>query len=322
MWEGALYESPSPYEEHIDDTRAEAETGTPSAEDLKFAGSERSSGTYAPNDGNSDIKTMKINKKEERICCQSISTWVTKSQERISFMKCNRELDAKPYATGAETDTYERYCLREVRTFPSVPFNSETPSRACLSLTGHNTSLTRTQCPLQPGCNAGALLEGKLIQCDHPESKSASLPYNNFGELYLRPNASSVYPNHTTSSNDKEAVDILPHCYAISETSGQNNPSDATDTTNPGCNALENYCAREFCNEVPLKSGQNCLFYISQMSPFKEDEGNSSILNSPDQKHNERKDSWTEDRQYEGGDSEIGNNEVVKTNASFKSYFN
>ncbi|KAM3835814.1 kinase non-catalytic C-lobe domain-containing protein 1 [Vipera latastei] len=49
----------------------------------------------------------------------------------------------------------------------------------------------------------------------------------------------------------------------------------------------------------------------TQMSPFKEDEGNSSILSSPDEKHNERKDSWTEDRQYEGGDSEIGNNECV-----------
>ncbi|XP_039193395.1 kinase non-catalytic C-lobe domain-containing protein 1 isoform X3 [Crotalus tigris] len=242
MWEETLYENPSPYEERLDDTRTEAETRTPSPEDLMFARNENSSGTYAPNDRNSDIKSMKINKKEERVCCQSISTWVTKSQERSGSMKYNRELDAKPYATGVETDTFERYCLRKVRTFPTVSFNSETPSRACLSFIGHNTSLTRTQCQLQPGCNESAMLEGKLIQCDHPESKSASLPHNNFGELYLSPDTSSVYPNHMTSSNDKEAVDILPYCYAVSETSGQNNPSDATDETNPGCNALENYC--------------------------------------------------------------------------------
>ncbi|KAL7990495.1 hypothetical protein Chor_013925 [Crotalus horridus] len=315
MWEETLYESPSPYEERLDDTRTEAETRTPSPEDLMFARNENSSGTYAPNDRNSDIKSMKINKKEERVCCQSISTWVTKSQERNGSMKYNRELDAKPYATGVETDTFERYCLRKVRIFPTVSFNSETPSRACLSFIGHNTSLTRMQCQLQPGCNESAMLEGKLIQCDHPESKSASLPHNNFGELYLSPDTSSVYPNHMTSSNDKEAVDILPYCYAVSETSGQNNPSDATDETNPGCNVLENYCVREFCNEVPLKSGQNCLFYINKMSPtfmaFKE-ECNLSMLRSSDEKHTERKDCWTEDRQYEGGDSEIGNNEYGK----------
>lgn len=323
IWEGTFYESPSPNEERPEDNLAR--TRTPSPEDLKFARSESSSGTYAPNDGNSDVKTMKINKKEERVCCQSISTWVTKSQERNSFMKRNKELDAKPYATRAERDTFEKYCLRKIRTFPNVPFNSETHSRACLSFIGHHTSLTRKPCQLQPGCTEDTILEGTLIQCDHPESKSASLPHINFGELCLSPNTSSVYPNHMTSSDDKEAVDIFPYRYAISEISGQNNPSDAIDETSPECNALENCCVREFLNEAPLKSGQNCLFYINKMSPtfmaFKEDGCKSSMLSS-EEKHSERKDCWTEDRQYGDGDSEMRNNEVAKTNPSFKNYFN
>ncbi|ETE70601.1 Protein very KIND, partial [Ophiophagus hannah] len=313
IWEETFYENLSPYEDCPGDNLAK--TRTPSPEDLKFARSESSSGTYAPNDGNSDGKTMKINKKKEKVCCQSISTWVTKSQERNSFMKHNKELDANPYATGAERDTFERYCLRKIRTFPNVPFNSETHSRACLSFIGHHTSLTRKQCQLQPGCTEDTLLEGTLIECDHPESKSASLPHNNFGEFCLSPNTSSVYPNHMTSSDDKEAVDIFPYRCAVSETSGQNNPSYATEETNTGRNALENCCVSEFRNEAPLKSGQNCLFYINKMSPtfmaFKEDGCKSSMLSSPKEKHSERKDCWTEDRQYDDGDSEIGNNECV-----------
>ncbi|KAG8135453.1 hypothetical protein E2320_008480, partial [Naja naja] len=286
IWEGTFYENP-PDEECPGDTLAK--TRTPSPEDLKFARSESSSGTYAPNDGNSDVKTMKINKKKERVCCQSISTWVTKSQERNSFMKCNKELDANPYATRAERDTFERYCLRKIRTFPNVPFNSETHSRACLSFIGHHTSL-------QPGCTEDTLLEGTLIQCDHPESKSASLPHNNFGEFCLSPNTSSVYPNHMTSSDDKEAVDIFPYRCAVSETSGQNNPSHTTEETNTGHNALENCCVSEFHNEAPLKSGQNCLFYINKMSPtfmaFKEDGYKSSMLSSPEEKHNSSDNIW------------------------------
>ncbi|XP_026566322.1 kinase non-catalytic C-lobe domain-containing protein 1 [Pseudonaja textilis] len=310
IWEGTFYENPSPYEDCPGDNLAK--TRTPSPEDLKFARSESSSGTDAPNDGNSDVKTMKINKRKERVCCQSISTWVTKSQERNSFMKRNKELDANPYATGAEGDTFERYCLRKIRTFPNVPFNSETHSRACLSFTGHHTSLTRKQYQLQPGCTEDTLLEGTLIQCDHPESKSASLPHNNFGEFCLSPNTSSVNPNY---SDDKEPVDIFPYRCAVSETSGQNNPSHATEETNTGQNALENCCVSEFRNETPLKSGQNCLFYINKMSPtfmaFKEDGRKSSMLSSPEETHRERKDCWNEDRQYDDGDSEIGNNECV-----------
>ncbi|XP_070608533.1 kinase non-catalytic C-lobe domain-containing protein 1 isoform X2 [Erythrolamprus reginae] len=308
IWERTFYESPSPNEECPDDNLGK--TGTPSSEDLKFARSESSSATYAPNDGNSDIKTMKINKKEERVCCQSISTWVTKSQERNSFMKRNKELDAKPYATGAERDAFERYCLRKIRTFPNVPFNSETHSGACLSFIGHHTSLTRKPCELQPGCTEDTLLEGTLIQCDHPESKPASLPHNNFGELCLSPNTFSVYPNHMTSSDDKEAVDIFPYCYTISENSGQNNPPDAIS---PECNGLENCHVKEFLNEAPLESGQNYLFSINKMSPtFKEGGCKSSMLSSPEEKHSEGKDCWIEDRQYDDGDSEMINNEYGK----------
>ncbi|XP_070801718.1 kinase non-catalytic C-lobe domain-containing protein 1 [Pituophis catenifer annectens] len=313
IWEGTFYESPSPNEERPDNNLAK--TRTPSPEDLKFARSECSSGTYASNDGNGDVKTMKINKKEERVCCQSISTWVTKSQERNSFMKHNKELDAKPYATGAERDTFERYCLRKIRTFPNVPFNSETYSRACLSFIGNHISPTRKPCQGQPGCTEDTILEGTLIQCDHPESKSESLPHNNFGELCLSPNTSSVYPNHMTSSDDKEAVDIFSYRYTISETSGQNNLSDATDETSPECKALENCGVREFLNEAPLKSGQNSLFYINKMSPafmaFKEDGCKSTMLSSPEETHSEGKDSWIEDRQDDDGDSEMRNNECV-----------
>lgn len=320
IWEGTFYESPSPNEERPDDNLAK--TRIPSPEDLKFARSECSSGAYVLNDGNGDVKTMKINKKEERVCCQSISTWVTKSQERNSFMK-HKELDAKPYATGAGRDTFEKYCLRKIRTFPNVPFNSETYSRACLSFIEHHTSPTRKPCQVQPGCTENTILEGTLIRCDHPESKSTSLPHNNFGELCLSPNTSSLYPNHMTSSDDKEAVDIFPYRYTISETSGQNNLLDATS---PECKALENCGVREILNEAPLKSGQNSLFYINKMSPtfmaFKEDGCKSTMLSSPEEKHSERKDCWIEDRQDDDEDSEMRNNEVAKTNPSFKNYFN
>ncbi|XP_032087595.1 kinase non-catalytic C-lobe domain-containing protein 1-like [Thamnophis elegans] len=306
IWEGTFYESPLPNEERPDDNVAK--TRTASAEESTFARSESFRGPYAPNDVNSDLKTMKLNKKEERVCCQSISTWVTKSQERNSFTKRNKELDAKPHATGAERDSFERYCLRKIRTFPNVPFNSETHSRACLSFIGHQASLTRKPCQLHPG---DTILEGPLIQCDHPESKSASLLHNNFGELCLSPNTSPGYPNHMTSSDDREAVDIFPCCYAISETSDQNNPADETS---PECNALENCRVREFRSEAPLKSGQNCLFYINKMSPTfmasKEDGCNSSVLSSPEEKRSERTDCWAEDREYDDGDSETRNNEV------------
>ncbi|KAM6442336.1 kinase non-catalytic C-lobe domain-containing protein 1 isoform 1-T1 [Liasis olivaceus] len=313
LWEGKFYEGISPYEECTDDNLTK--NRIPSPEDLKSARSKSSSGIYALNDRNSDIKTMKINQKEERFCCQSISTWVTKSQERNSIIKCNKELDAKPYATRVERDTFEKHGLKKVRTFPKVPLNSETDPRTFLSFVEDNTSLTRKQCQLQPSNNEDTTLEGKLSQCDQHGSKAASLsgPNNNLGELCLSPNASSVYLNHMTSSGDKEAVDFFPYHYAISETSGKTNVSDTADEASLGCNVLENYHVQEYCNEASQKSGQNCLLHINKKSStfmeFKENGHNSSMLSSPEEKYSERKDCWTEDRQYEDRDSEIRNNE-------------
>ncbi|XP_063162644.1 kinase non-catalytic C-lobe domain-containing protein 1 [Candoia aspera] len=312
MWEGKFYESISPYQECTDDNLTK--NRTPSPDDLKSARNESSSGINALNDRNSDIKTMII-KKEERFCCQSISTWVTKSQERNSVIKCNKELDAKPYATGMERDTFEKHSLRKLRTFPKVPFNIETDSRTFLSFIGHNTSLTRKQYQLHSSNNEDTMLEGKSSQFDQAGSKAASLlgPNNNLGELCLSPNAFSMYPNHMTSSGDKEAVEFFPYRYAISETSGKNNVSDAADETSPGCNLLEPYCVREFCNEAAQKSSQNCLLRVNKKSStfmaFKENGCNSSMPSSPEERHSERKDGWSEDRQYEDRDSEIRNNE-------------
>ncbi|KAH0623632.1 hypothetical protein JD844_006586 [Phrynosoma platyrhinos] len=319
LWKRQDNQNISPYEQCTDENLRE--NSSPDAEDLKAECARNSSGISTMNYQSEDIKEIKNNLVDEVFCYPHISTQITKCEEEKKSTEY--KLKAKPHICELGTDMLTKNCLKKVKTFPILPFESEADPRTFFPIITKNGILTREYSKLQlrslssTSNNEDTTLERKLNGGDRNNQLGSKAAYfqgtNSYLEdFYLSPKLSCLYQHHVAFCDDSKA-DFHPYSHTVSETSDNCGILSEPDEPHLGNKTLENYEPWEYYGENNPCSNENCVLGVNMMTTmFTELNKNghsSSLLNSPGKKVTETRDYYIEDRQCEGRKPEMKTNE-------------